>query len=474
MSHEPNTLPDGYRMTDLGPLPEEWKVVWLGEVVEAIDSGDWGDDSMTGDGMSPSRVLRGTDFARADRGDLSSTPIRFLKARSLAKRTVAEGDILVELSGGSEDQPSGRALYVSKQILGNQLLPISFSNFVKRLRVGKHCESAFFAWHWKFLYQQGKTRAYEKRTTGIRNFKLSDFLANQFIPLPPLPEQRAIAHVLRTVQAAKEAGERVVAALRALKKSLMRHLFTYGPVPLDAAERVPLRETELGPIPAHWQVVRLGEVFGIQQGKSLSPKSRAGSRKRPFLRTANVFWGRIDLTSLDEMHFEEAEEKRLALKPGDLLVCEGGDIGRTAMWEGQLPICLYQNHLHRLRTNRQDAFPLFYMYWMQNAWTLLGLYGGSGNKTTIPNLSQSRLCSFPIPLPPLDEQRDIARMLQAVDRRIQAEEAHVRALEALFRTLLHELMTAQRRLPAEFIAKVASNGDQTLRAAPPLVAERSL
>ncbi|MCX7973184.1 MAG: restriction endonuclease subunit S [Candidatus Aminicenantes bacterium] len=206
-------------------------------------------------------------------------------------------------------------------------------------------------------------------------------------------------------------------------------------------------------------MVRLGEVFEIQQGKSLSPKSRAGSRKRPFLRTANVFWGRIDLSSIDEMHFEEPEEKRLALKPGDLLVCEGGDIGRTAIWEGQLPVCLYQNHLHRLRSSREDAFPLFYMYWMQCAWRLLGVYGGAGNKTTIPNLSRSRLSSFFIPLPPLPEQKEIARILRTVDQRISAEEAYARALSDLFKTLLHELMTGRRRLYVQYIAN--AEGDIT-------------
>ncbi len=199
--------------------------------------------------------------------------------------------------------------------------------------------------------------------------------------------------------------------------------------------------TELGLLPEAWQVVRLGEVFEIQQGKSLSPKSRSGSQMRPFLRTANVLWGRIDLSHLDYMHFEENEEQRLALRPGDMLVCEGGDIGQTAIWNGQIQPCYYQDHLHRLHSIHSDVEPAFYMYWMETAYTILRLYGGAGNKTTIPNLSQSRLSSFLIPLPPFAEQQEIARILQAVDAKIAAEEKRKEALAALFQSLLAELMS---------------------------------
>ena len=199
--------------------------------------------------------------------------------------------------------------------------------------------------------------------------------------------------------------------------------------------------TELGPLPEDWRVVRLGDVFEIQQGKALSRKKDKGIRPRPFLRTANVLWGKLDLTTLDQMDFSPEEEERYTLTEGDLLVCEGGEIGRTAMWEGQLTKVYYQNHLHRLRRKTSRADPRFYMYWLQASFTLLGLYGGVGNKTTIPNLSRSRLAAFRIPLPPLPEQRAIAHVLRTVQAAREATEGVITALRELKKSLMRHLFT---------------------------------
>ncbi len=108
--------------------------------------------------------------------------------------------------------------------------------------------------------------------------------------------------------------------------------------------------TEIGNIPANWQVQRFDSLFTVQQGKQVSKKNRLGENHRPFLRTKNVFWGQLDLSDLDEMHFTEVDEKRLALEPGDLLICEGGDIGRTAIWQGELAHCTSHLTAQRLTT----------------------------------------------------------------------------------------------------------------------------
>lgn len=193
--------------------------------------------------------------------------------------------------------------------------------------------------------------------------------------------------------------------------------------------------------PTNWRTDRIGKVFSIKQGKSLSRSKQTGTNVKPFLRTSNVFWGNLKLDVLDEMRFTDEECSALALKIGDLLVCEGGDIGRTAIWHGEIADCLYQNHLHRLRRLTDGVFPLFVMYWMQAGMTQLNAYEGAGNRTTIPNLSRSRLAEFEIPIPPLPEQKKIAAVLLKIQRAIETQDKIIQSLRDLKKSTMQHLFT---------------------------------
>jgi len=202
-----------------------------------------------------------------------------------------------------------------------------------------------------------------------------------------------------------------------------------------------LAEPNLGELPSNWKVDTLGNNYEIQQGKALSKRHREGKSPSLFLRTSNVLWGRLDLSTIDEMDFTDIEREKLRLEKGDLLICEGGDIGRTAIWDGELSDCYYQNHVFRVRAKDDGIYPLFHMFWMDAAINLLGQYRGYGNKTTIPNLSKTRLSSFPIPLPSLPEQRAISQVLTTVRQAIVATERVIDAARELKRSMRNYLFT---------------------------------
>lgn len=156
--------------------------------------------------------------------------------------------------------------------------------------------------------------------------------------------------------------------------------------------------------------VKLGEICEIQLGKMLSPKSRTGLRPVPYLRNANVQWDRFDLSDVAQMDFDEREEAKFLLRPGDLLVCEGGEPGRAAVWDGQISPCCYQKALHRLRPINSMVEPHFLKYRLWLGATR-GEFLDSNAKTTIAHLPAIRLAELPIILPTVEEQQRIASNL---------------------------------------------------------------
>jgi type I restriction enzyme S subunit len=198
-----------------------------------------------------------------------------------------------------------------------------------------------------------------------------------------------------------------------------------------------------------WPLRPLGELFEIGAGKTMSAAGRNGQDKTPFLRTSNVLWDTIDLTTVDQMAIPEHELPAKLLRPGDLLVCEGGEIGRAAIWSGEAELMSFQNHLHRLRPLGDDVDSRFYVYLLQSAFTQLGIFEGAANKTTIPNLSRNRLATLDVPHPRLDEQQAVASTLARVRAAVQLHDRSSELAEELKRAAMRELFARGLRDEAQ-------------------------
>ncbi|WP_454137209.1 hypothetical protein [Microbacterium paulum] len=170
--------------------------VTFGELVEFAVGGGWGEDQPS-DGMVPVRVMRGADFPAAESRDLSSAPLRYEPSKKAASRILREGDIVLEVSGGTKDRPTGRSIFASPQLLSSvddDVIPASFCRLVRIDRT--KASPAFVYYALQDLYNRGGTWEFQNQSTGIANFQFELFRERWRLDLPSLSEQQAIAEVL--------------------------------------------------------------------------------------------------------------------------------------------------------------------------------------------------------------------------------------------------------------------------------------
>lgn len=414
-------LEPGFKMTELGPLPEEWEVVTVKDAGKVVT------------GKTPptrqKKYWNGT-IPFITPAELEGRAVR------IVPRTITEDGLKV-----SKPLPEGTILvscigYVGKvgvvastEAVTNQQINAIIPNNDK-----------VYNWYLAYLFTYSAERLKElavKTTVPILN--KSNFESVE-ISLPPLLEQQAIAHVLQTVQRAREATEAVIEATKKLKNSLMRHLFTYGPVHLEESANVPLKETEIGLIPEDWEVVRIKDIGEIITGKTPSTKEKKyWGGAIPFI-TPSELQGAIVRMVLRTV----TEEGLSILKPlprGTVLVSCIGYIGKVGVVGSHVAVTNQQINAVVPDANLADNWFLTYLfvYYSKDLKERASL-------TTVPILSKSNFESTLIPLPPLPEQKVIAQILQTIDHKIQTEQARKGALDDLFKTLLHNLMTGKIRV----------------------------
>ena len=184
-----------------------------------------------------------------------------------------------------------------------------------------------------------------------------------------------------------------------------------------------------------WERVKLGDVSDSCLGKMLDQRKNKGTYK-PYLANVNVRWGAFDLDNLQEMKFEDDEDERYGIKYGDLIICEGGEPGRCAIWKEQLPNMKIQKALHRLRVNEEMDYRYVY-YWFLLAGkqgALKQYYTGA----TIMHMPGQKLKEVVIDRPPLDVQRKIGDYLEAFDDLIENNQKQIKLLEEAAQRLYKE------------------------------------
>lgn len=196
--------------------------------------------------------------------------------------------------------------------------------------------------------------------------------------------------------------------------------------------------------PADWTISTVGAQFHVILGKMLDAEKNIGTPK-PYLGNRSVQWGRVDLSDLDQIKLTEGDIRKYRLQTGDLLVCEGGDIGRAAIWQDQLDECYFQKALHRLRP--RGSYSSVLMRYLLEYYARTGFLANFATQTSIAHLPKDKFVTVPLPLPSIPEQRAIAAALSDADGVVAGLERVIAKKRLIKQGAMQDLLTARRRLP---------------------------
>ena len=246
-------------------------------------------------------------------------------------------------------------------------------------------------------------------------------LAETDIPLPGLAEQLKIAEKLAKVDEIIALRKGQLVMLDQVVQSRFIELF--GDV---------IRNSK------SWQMRVFADITSSRLGKMLDAKQQTGKYSYPYLANFNVQWFRFNLEKLNQMDFNEDDRIEFELKDGDLLVCEGGEIGRCAVWHNETQPCFFQKALHRVRCNRQIIHPDYLAWWFKYNCDHDGFAAIAGAKATIAHLPGVKLKQLQVAVPPLELQEQFAAFVEQTDKSKLAIQQSLDKLELLKKSLMQE------------------------------------
>lgn len=346
----------------------------------------------------------------------------------MASSRVHPGDVLLNITGAS----IGRVCVVPDEIC-----PTNVNQHVSIVRCKDDFLPNFIAYYISspefqehiFTSEAGATRQ------ALTKALIEDFR----VPLPPLPEQRRIAAILAAgmaeVERARAAAQAQLEAAKNLPAAFLRDVF---PKPGEV-------------LPEGWRRLKLGDIAQVVSGVTLGRKINGDEVMAvPYLRVANVKDGRLDLQDVKQTFATVKEITTFKLQRGDLLLTEGGDpdkLGRGTYWQSELPLCIHQNHIFRVRFDPAFIQPEFAAAQFGSSYGKAYFLAHAKQTTGIATINKQVVNGFPFLAPPLSEQHRIIGMFKTftaeADRTETAAQAQLDAIAALPSSLLRQAFNGE-------------------------------
>ena len=409
-------------MNDIN-LPEHWKIERLGELGDLVRGVTYKRHETTeasNPGYLP--ILRATNIQ--DRELLLDEELVYVKGEKVSEsQFLRKGDVIIAMSSGSKS-------IVGKAAQFNLDWDGSFGAFCAVFRHNSTIEPFFIGQ----IFQTKSYREHllrEARGTNINNLSKNHILDYQF-PLPPLPEQHAIAHVLQTIQEAKAARQRELELERERKAALMDYLFSYG------TKGEPRKQTEIGEIPESWEVVEFAKTVKIAGGQ-VDPRQEP-YRSMIHVGPENIESGTGKLVATNTNADLKIRSGNYYFAAGEILYSKIRPyLNKAALpyFEGTCSADVYPLRPYKEHFERKFLF----QFLLSRQFNIQAI--SHQNRTGIPKINRVQLGSIFLLEPPLPEQVQIAEILQAFDKKIIALEQETKHMAELFHAMLDELMTGQ-------------------------------
>ncbi|WP_163370117.1 restriction endonuclease subunit S [Endozoicomonas acroporae] len=281
-------------------------------------------------------------------------------------------------------------------------------------------------------------------------------LLNLEIEVHPENEKSFLNEIVDSIDTNIRQTEAIIAKLQQVKKGLLHDLLTRG-IDDSGQLRPPqhlapelYKETSQGHFPIDWEEIPLGQMAEIVSGVTVGGNGKGSLVSDvPYLRVANVQDGYLDLSEIKTIKVSQQERDRYLLQYGDVLMNEGGDfdkLGRGTVWENQIPICIHQNHVFRVRTDANKLRPFYLAYWSASTFGKRYFINSSKQTTNLASINSKQLHAYPIMVPPEHEQLAIEGRVASINQKIEIETAKKDKLKKQKSGLMNDLLTGKVRV----------------------------
>ena len=358
--------------------------------------------------------------------DLSTTSLYISDEEAKGKYNhflVDEGDLLIACSGIAVDNFSNKIAFVKKEHL-----PLCMNTSTMRFKVLNKDELSIH-----FFYRYLQTNSFNdqlrKLITGSAQLNFGPSHIKRIeIPLPPLPEQKRIATILDKADALHKKSKQQLAAYDELLQAVFLDMFG------DPVTN-----------PKGWEKNVIDNLCKVQGGIQLTSRRNNLEKKVPYLRVANVYRNKLELSEIKEMGVTEIEYKKTLLKVNDILIVEGhgnkNEIGRCAIWDGSIDGCIHQNHLIRIRVNSKTITPLFLSYFINSEGGRNQMFKTSNTTSGLNTISTGKVKKIISPLPPITLQNKFARIVENIEAQKTLLKQSMQESKDLFNGLVQTAFT---------------------------------